>query len=335
VEFGLFDQLPCAPSQSPAARYADIIAQCQLADKLGLDAVWLAEYHFSPQFSIMPAPLLIASAIAQTTQRIKIGTAVNLVPLHQPVRLAEEVATLDILSQGRAIFGIGRGSNPIHYEGFGVAVDEGRPRFVEALEVVLKAWTEEQLCYEGQYYQTQGVRVVPKPYQQPHPPVYIAANSPDTFPLVGALGHNILVTPLIITSEGVRNGLELYRQKLSEHDHDPAQVKIIPTLVAYVAEDRKKAHAGLEPTANNYLNIIRMGRSRGSARAASLTYEEIFNEYAIAGDPQECIERLAAFQEMFQCQGFMFWFNIGGLLPHEEVARSMRLFAEKVMPHFQ
>jgi alkanesulfonate monooxygenase SsuD/methylene tetrahydromethanopterin reductase-like flavin-dependent oxidoreductase (luciferase family) len=112
VEFGLFDQLPCTPPQMPASRYADIIAQCQLADKLGLDTLWLAEYHFSPRFSVMPAPLLIASAIAQTIERIKIGTAVNLVPLHQPVRLAEEVATLDILSQGRAIFGIGRGSNP-------------------------------------------------------------------------------------------------------------------------------------------------------------------------------------------------------------------------------
>jgi alkanesulfonate monooxygenase SsuD/methylene tetrahydromethanopterin reductase-like flavin-dependent oxidoreductase (luciferase family) len=112
VEFGLFDQLPCAPTQQPTARYHDIIAQAQLADKLGLDSIWLAEYHFNPLFSIMPSPLLVASAIAQCTQRIKIGTAVNLLPLHQPIRLAEEVATLDILSQGRALFGIGRGSNP-------------------------------------------------------------------------------------------------------------------------------------------------------------------------------------------------------------------------------
>jgi alkanesulfonate monooxygenase SsuD/methylene tetrahydromethanopterin reductase-like flavin-dependent oxidoreductase (luciferase family) len=335
VEFGIFDQLPCAPSQKPAERYQDIIEQCQLADKLGLDSVWLAEYHFTPRFSIMPAPLLVASAIAQCTERVKIGTAVNLLPLHQPLRLAEEVATLDVLSRGRALFGIGRGSNASHYEGLGIPVDEGRPRFVEALDIVLRAWTQDQLSYEGQFYQVPGVQVVPKPYQQPHPPVYIAANSPDTFPLVGALGHNILVTPLIITSEGVQQRLEVYRQKLVEHGHDPAQVKVIPTLTACVAESRKKAHAILEPTLNNYLSIVRQGRSQGARRAMSLTCDEVFNDFAIAGDPQECIDRILAFQEMFDCQGFMLWLNIGGLVPNEEVCRSMRLFAEKVMPHFR
>jgi alkanesulfonate monooxygenase SsuD/methylene tetrahydromethanopterin reductase-like flavin-dependent oxidoreductase (luciferase family) len=335
VEFGIFDQLPCAPSQKPAERYRDIIEQCHLADKLGLDSVWLAEYHFSPRFSIMPAPLLAASAIAQCTERVKIGTAVNLLPLHQPVRLAEEVATLDLLSQGRALFGIGRGSNISHYEGLGIPVDEGRPRFIEALDIVLKAWTEDQLTYEGRFYQVPGVQVVPKPYQQPHPPVYIAANSPDTFPLVGALGHNILVTPLIITRAGVQQRLEVYRQELDKHGHDPAKVKVIPTLTACVAESRKKAHAILEPTLNNYLSIVRQGRSQGAQRALSLTSDDIFNDFAIAGDPEECIDRITEFKELFGCQGFMLWLNIGGLVPNEEVCRSMRLFAEKVMPRFR
>jgi alkanesulfonate monooxygenase SsuD/methylene tetrahydromethanopterin reductase-like flavin-dependent oxidoreductase (luciferase family) len=335
VEFGIFDQLPCATSQKPVQRYRDLIAQCQLADELGLDSVWLAEYHFTPRFSIMPAPLLVASAIAQCTQRVKIGTAVNLLPLHQPVRLAEEVATLDILSQGRALFGIGRGSNAAHYEGLGIAVDEGRARFTEALDIVLKAWTEDRLTYEGQFYQVPGVQVVPKPYQQPHPPVYIAANSPDTFPLVGTLGHNILVTPLIITSERVQQRLAVYRQELVKHGHDPAQVKIVPTLTACVAESRKKAQAILGPTLDNYLGIVRQGRSQGATRAMTLTSDEVFNKFAIAGDPQECIDRINEFQEMFGCQGFMLWLNIGGLVPHEEVCRSMHLFADKVMPHFK
>jgi alkanesulfonate monooxygenase SsuD/methylene tetrahydromethanopterin reductase-like flavin-dependent oxidoreductase (luciferase family) len=335
VEFGLFDQLPCADSQRPVDRYQDIISQSRLADQLGLDSVWLAEYHFNPHFSIMPAPLLVASAIAQSTQRLKIGTAVNLLPLHQPIRLAEEVATLDVLSQGRALFGIGRGSNTTHYDGMGVPVDEGRPRFLEALDLVLRAWTQDRVSHQGQFYQAAEVQVVPRPVQQPHPPVYIASNSSDTFPLVGELGHNILVTPLIITSQGVQQGLEVYRQKLAQHGHDPSGVKIIPTLVAAVAENRQKAHALLEPTVNNYLSAVRQGRSRGASRAGTLTYEEIFNDFAIAGDPQECIDKLERFREMFQCQGFMFWMNIGGLLPNEVVSASMRRFAEKVMPHFR
>ena len=109
MEFGIFYQLPCADDQSPAERYADTISQAQLADQLGFDSVWLAEVHFNPRFSVLPAPLLLGSAIAQTTKQLKIATAVNLMPLHHPVRLAEEFATLDVISRGRAILGTGRG----------------------------------------------------------------------------------------------------------------------------------------------------------------------------------------------------------------------------------
>ena len=126
MEFGVFYQLPCAAEQIPATRIQDTIAQCKLADDLGFDAAWLAELHFNPRFSVLSAPLMVASAVAQSTKRIRIGNAVNLLPLHQPVRLAEEVATLDVLSNGRAIFGVGRGSMPTHFEGYGIDQEEGR-----------------------------------------------------------------------------------------------------------------------------------------------------------------------------------------------------------------
>ena len=126
--FGIFDQLPCSDEQIPSQRYKDVISQAQLADELGFDQVWLAELHFNPRFSMMPAPLMLGSAIAQITKDIRIGTAVNLLPLHQPIRLAEEVATLDQLSEGRAIFGIGRGAQPRQYQGYGIHMDEGRVR---------------------------------------------------------------------------------------------------------------------------------------------------------------------------------------------------------------
>ena len=337
MEFGVFYQLPCAPDQTPSGRYADLIAQSQLADELGFHNLWLAELHFYSRFSVMPAPLLVAAAIAQSTRNIKLGTAVNLVPLHHPIRLAEEVATLDVLSQGRAIFGIGRGSIARHYDGYGVAIEEGRQRFQEALDMVLKSWTEDELTYQGEFYQADQVQVVPKPIQQPHPPVYIAANSQDTFPIVGAGGHNVLVTPMIISAEGVKSGLASYRQTLSECGYDPGQVKITVNMPAYVAEDNKRARAGFEGTVNNYLGTLRDmgGASRGSNRANELTYDLIHDELAVIGDPDECVRKLKGFQETFGNQEFMFWFNIGGMLPHEEVARSMRLFASEVMPHLQ
>ena len=182
MQFGVFYQIPCGEDQSPAARYADVMSQVQLADELGYDMAWLAELHFARRFSVMPAPLLMASALSQTTSRIMLGTAVNLLPLHHPLRIAEEVATLDVLSGGRAIFGIGRGSNPNHYRGYGIPIEERNDRFIEGLEMTLRAWTEEQLDYEGRFYHAEGVRVEPRPIQQPHPPVYVASNGADTFP---------------------------------------------------------------------------------------------------------------------------------------------------------
>ena len=125
MNFGVFYQLPCAEDQSPAQRYQDTIAQVQLADQLGFDAAWLAELHFNQRFSVMPAPTVIGAAMAQTTSRIRIGTAVHLVPLHQPIRLAEEAAALDVLSGGRSIFGIGRGAIPTHFQGYAVDQEGG------------------------------------------------------------------------------------------------------------------------------------------------------------------------------------------------------------------
>jgi natural product biosynthesis luciferase-like monooxygenase protein len=350
MEFGVFYQLPSAKGQSPAQRFDDTIAQAQLADQLGFNTVWLAELHFNPRFSIMPAPLLLGSAIARVTQRIKIGTAVNLLPLHNPIRLAEETATLDILSHGRAIFGIGRGAIASHFEGYGVPLSESRQRFEETLEIVLKAWTTEEFSYQGQYYQFQDLRVVPKPYQQPYPPIYVAANSPDTFDIVGLMGHHLLVAPLIISNERAQAGLEVYRQHLSEGGHDLASAKVTVTLPVYVAEDRKKARAGPEASISNYLSTLRdmylsaaaeramnvYPRMRqGRERMTNLSYDQIYDEFAVIGDPDQCVTKLKSFQKMFGPQEFMCWFNTGGLLPHQEVEKSMRLFAEEVMPHFK
>ncbi|MCH7606511.1 MAG: LLM class flavin-dependent oxidoreductase [Chloroflexi bacterium] len=335
MEFGVFYQLPCADDQSPADRYADTIAQAQLADELGFDAVWLAELHFNPRFSIMSAPLLVAAAIAQTTRRIKVGTAVNLVPLHHPIRLAEETATLDVISGGRCIFGIGRGSNPRQFEGYGVDVAGGRQRFTEAVDFILKAWTNEEFSYRGEHYQAENLRIMPKPQQKPHPPVYIASNSPDTFELVGSMGHNILVAPLVVSMQGAVDGLAVYRETLLEHGHDPAEAKINVNVPVYVTEDRNKARAALEPSFENYLGLVRASRSSATRRLHNLTYGQICDELGAIGDPDQCVAKLRAFQETYQPQEFMCWFNPGGLLPHQEVEKSMRLFAQEVMPQFQ
>ena len=336
MEFGIFYQLPCNPGQDPADRYSDMIGAAQLADRLGFDSVWLAELHFNPRFSVMPAPLLAAAAIAQTTTRIKIGTAVNLLPLHSPIRLAEEVATLDVLSKGRTIFGIGRGSNPSHFEGYGIDPAEGRAKFEEAVDFILQAWGEGPLTFNGEHYQADGLNVVPKTHQKPHPPVYVAANGADTFPLVGDMGHNILVAPIIATNEGVQTGLDAYRKALARRGLDPEQFKVNVAVPTFVANDSNGAHALAASTVEAYLDSLREGSTgRGSSRAMSLTYDSVQERFGAIGNPEECIARLHQLKERFNPQEIMCWFDMGGAQPFHEVKQSMELFSKEVMPHFR
>ncbi len=336
MKFGVFYQMPCAVDQDPAARYRDTIAQCQLADQLGYDSVWLAELHFNARFSVMPAPLMVAAAVAQTTEQIKIGTAVHLVALHQPIRLAEEAATLDVMSNGRSIFGIGRGAIPAHFQGYGIDHEEARDRFLESLEMVLGMWTEKKYSHQGRYYQVNDIDLAPRPIQQPHPPVYIAANSADTFDIVGQLGHNILVAPTIVTAQGAVDGLASYRQNLADHGHDEDKLNVNVTVHVNVADSEQEARRGFEKTINNYLGTLRdMGGSRGSSRATSLDYETVLDEFAAVGAPDQVADKLHRFKEMYDPDTFICWFNTGGMLTNEEVSNSMRLFAAEVMPALQ
>ena len=128
MRFGFFDQLPRADWQSERQRYQDILAQIELGDELGFDTAWLGELHFIPSFSCLASPLMILAAAAQRTKRIRLGTAVTLLPLHNPVKMAEDAATLDVLSDGRLEFGVGRGATPIYYGGYNVPMEESRER---------------------------------------------------------------------------------------------------------------------------------------------------------------------------------------------------------------
>src|SRR5246500_519147 len=152
MRFGFFDQLPCASGFTERQRYRDIMAQIELGDALGLDIAWLGEIHFSRTFSILADPLMVLAAAAQRTTRIRLGTAVTLLPLHNPVKLAEQAAITDILSNGRLEFGVGRGPPPAHYAGYDIAQEESRDRFDEALDFIVKAWTEKQFSFEGKFF---------------------------------------------------------------------------------------------------------------------------------------------------------------------------------------
>ena len=174
--------------------FQEAFSLAQLAEETGLDGVWLAERHFAAPRgpneaftgtpSIVSVPLVLASAIAARTERLRIGMAVAVLPLCHPIRMAEEAATVDQISLGRLDFGVGRSAFARAYDGYDIPYAESRERFQECLEVIMKAWTQERFSHKGKYFTFNDLCVVPKPYQKPHPPIRMAATTSETFPQV-------------------------------------------------------------------------------------------------------------------------------------------------------
>ena len=247
MEFGVFLEFECPGERSETQAFDDAFELVDAAERLGLDAVWLAELHVAPGRSVLSSPLIIASAVAARTERIKIGTAVQILPLCHPLRLAEDTATIDQISHGRLILGVGRSGFARAYEAYGVAYAESRQRFAEILEVLERAWTEPTFSYSGAYYRFEDVCLTPKPYQQPHPPIRIAASSPETFPSLGRAGYDIFAAARIGTLSELAPDIRAYHGAYAEAGH-PGAGRVFLRVPVYVAETYEQARS--EPEAS-------------------------------------------------------------------------------------
>jgi alkanesulfonate monooxygenase SsuD/methylene tetrahydromethanopterin reductase-like flavin-dependent oxidoreductase (luciferase family) len=337
MEFGVFCQLDRREGLTEHETFEEWLALAETADSLGFDCFWLAEFHFRPH-SPLSAPLVLASAIASRTNRIKVGIAVQLLPLANPVRLAEECATLDHVSGGRLVYGIGRSSFLDSYRGYNVDYELSRPMFFEALDVIRKAWRDEPLNHEGEYYSFRNVNVVPKPYQKPHPPVRIACESRATFPMMGKLGFPIMIRHQMELPQ-LRNLLDEYEaERHAAGFGGPNQVTLQSTC--YIAETAEQAIREPEATTLHERRIARLTRAglEGDAEAASRLgaeppYEELIRR-RLYGTPEAIVDRLREYEAALGVTGVSLNMNPGGQLPPDRVLNSLRLFAEQVAPRF-
>ena len=285
--------------------------------------------------------MIVASAICAKTERIRIGLAVQVLPLTNPLRVAEEAATVDHISKGRFEFGIGRSGLTRYYQGYNVQYEESRPRFLEALAIITKAWNQEQFSYAGQFNSYENVTVVPKPLQQPHPPITVAVAGEDTFPLIGSMGHSIFVS-MNTPKEQLINRLAAYTKSRKEAGiEDPGGISI--RVPVYVAETRDKAHSEPEESARHALAYAAQELSQTAASAEAATrmhrmantpYSEILANRVLFGTPDEVVERLQTLQEELGINGIVMECNYGGRIPYAKVINSLRLLSEQVMPHF-
>jgi alkanesulfonate monooxygenase SsuD/methylene tetrahydromethanopterin reductase-like flavin-dependent oxidoreductase (luciferase family) len=336
MRIGLFTEFQWAPGMDEARAFDEAMAQVTAAEAFGFDTAWLAEIHFQKERSVLSSPLVVGAAIAARTQRLRIGIAVQVLPLGNPLRLAEDVATLDHLCKGRLDFGVGRSGLPEHYTGFNVPYEESRERFQETLDILVKAWTEERFTYEGKYWQFRDVCLVPKPYQKPYPPMRFAATTRDTYPVIGRMGQPIFVAVRTTTISDVKRFISAYDEGWREAGH-PGRGEVALIVPVYVTESMRRARDETEASTTHFFRSIAQALAQGprkddAARLRSMTFDMILEDLAIYGTPDSVTDRLLELRDAIGYSALAVWMNVGGRIPHERVLGSMRLFAERVMP---
>ena len=356
MKFGIFYIVPWHESFTQEQALNQALEQIELADQLGIDEVWLGEHRFS-RHGLLSGIWSFLGNVAGRTKRIRIGTAVIVLPLHNPVLVAEEVAMLDVISGGRFNFGIGAGYQRQEFDGVGVDIDESRERFHEAVDVMIKAWTEEKLTYHGKFTNVDDVWVLPKPVQKPYPPLFQAVStSPASVEFAASRQIQVIAGGPTDVMGQAPQVIQLWRQKMEEHGHEHAHLDPPMSKSIYVAPTMEEAESdpiGLEDFSSRILRSI---GSNGAAIGMPIDkdgniakgYEHWANRQSdrdrrddlghaglppLRGTPDVVIERLKQVEEA----GISHVFGSFGFagLPHEKVMRSIELFATEVMPHFK
>jgi alkanesulfonate monooxygenase SsuD/methylene tetrahydromethanopterin reductase-like flavin-dependent oxidoreductase (luciferase family) len=342
MEFGWYVEFHRqVDQQSDTEAFAQGLDQVSAAESWGLDAIWLAEIHQQAARSVLSAPMNVASAIAARTSRIKIGTAVQVLPLTHPLRLAEETATVDQISRGRLLMGVGRSGNPRAYAAYGVPYSESRDRFYETLDVLKLAWTQPSFSFHGKYHNFDEARAVPRPYQRPHPPIRIAGASEDTFPVLGRLGYPLFVAVRSGSLAGLAPDLQAYREAYQAAGH-PGKGEVYLRVTLHVSETDSQAQAEAEPSIMlGYKKLVTQLEGSPNARrraeladVLTLTYDAVLRDKVIIGSPQRVTDRLFQLHEELGIDGILAELNFGAQIPPEMMMRSLQLLCEKVRPNF-
>jgi alkanesulfonate monooxygenase SsuD/methylene tetrahydromethanopterin reductase-like flavin-dependent oxidoreductase (luciferase family) len=349
MEFGMFHEFQRRPGQSEADAFTESFELVDAAETTGLDVMWLAELHTSPERSVLAAPLSIASAIATRTKRMKVGIAVQVLPLCHPLRVAEEAATVDHISHGRLIFGIGRSGFPRTYQAYGISYAESRERFAEVTEIIKRAWTQESFSFHGKFYHFDDIHLVPKPYQKPYPELRIAVNSADTFIESGTLGMPIFVATRLGDLTELAPNLRAYREAWAAAGH-PGQGKVYLRVPVYVAATEKQALEEPEESVMHFYKYLGArieasavqegaraieNRAERGQRLQNISYDEVIASKIVAGTPAMVADRLAQLQEDLGLSGILAELNCGMRIPAPRVLNSLQMMCSKVTPKFK
>jgi alkanesulfonate monooxygenase SsuD/methylene tetrahydromethanopterin reductase-like flavin-dependent oxidoreductase (luciferase family) len=323
--FSVVDHYPGEIPRSIKQFYDELIAQAQQADSAGFDSFWIAEHHFH-EYGAVPRPAVLLGAMAGATKRIRLGSAVAVLPFDDPLRVAEDFAMVDIISSGRLILGVGSGYLEHEFSGFNANPVEKRERFDEALEIIQRAWAGERFSFAGRYYSVKDVLLNVAPLQKPSPEIAVAVLRNESAPFVGAKGFPIMTIPYATTehlSELASTVEAFSRAYRTINSGTEAIPRAYFGLHCYCAETTEQARAECRQWMDRYVRTRLYAKQR--------PFDTLIEKNLIAcGDPEEIL-KVARLYQATGLTDFLAITNFGGM-PHDRVQNSMRLIAEQVLP---
>jgi alkanesulfonate monooxygenase SsuD/methylene tetrahydromethanopterin reductase-like flavin-dependent oxidoreductase (luciferase family) len=343
MRFGTFSYNQSRPWIPEKQAFEELLEQILLTERLGFDDAWFAEHHHS-DYGMLASPNLIIASLAHRTQRLRMGNLVNVLPLTEPMRLAEECAMLDILTRGRLNVGLGRGV-PRDDLKHGLDRDTAQARFEEGIEIVMRAWTEDTFNFTGKAWNYVDISCRPRPLQKPHPPVYYGATSPDSPAMVARRGWNLALSrqPLANCARAIKS----YREERAKHENLNGSGDAIMVRDVYVADTDEQAWKEAPPQITRFWQLATDNVWRGDSVTPNdlpkftqrfayfpggLTLKRL-DEWgtSLIGSPDTVIKKAREMIETARPDCLVGMFSYGGL-KHEQVIRSIELFATKVMP---
>jgi probable F420-dependent oxidoreductase len=334
MQFGIYSSIANPPRGEHLERCVDeVIAEAQLAEACGFDACFFGEHH-QDKDGFLPSPLIVATAVAAQTRRLKVGTSVILLPLHHPVRLAEDVITLDIVSKGRVILGVGIGYQPADFRAFAVPMEHRVALFEESVEIIRRCWSGEPFSFHGTHYMLENLQIRPRPFQTPSPPLWIGASVPSAVRRAGRLADGFVATP----STGLESTVQLvttYRDAALQAGRQP---QVVLMRDAWVAQTRAEAEAVYGPevmTAYQYYWQNRLAEFRNLSAETEFTLANLAPNRLILGEPETCIREFHRWHEATGANYFLLRLRHAhsGGPAHEKIMGAIQLFGDKVLPY--
>jgi probable F420-dependent oxidoreductase len=331
--FGLYAAIGDPPRGERLRQCIDeVCAEAQLAEQVGFDAILVGEHH-QHRDGFLPSPLIVSTAVAARTRRIRIGTGILLLPLYHPVHVAEDAATLDIVSNGRLILGVGMGYQAGDFGAFGIPPSQRVSRMEEGIDVIRACWTQDTFSYDGKRFRLDNVAVYPKPIQQPHPPIWVGAMADESIRRAARYGDAWL-TGITQPMQKILRHTQSYKVYAGEF-HRPA--RIILMRDAWVAETRQRAEEeyGSEVlAAYKYYWKSDSLSFQDNHSEAEFTMEEMAPDRIIVGSPEEVVDQLQRWRETTGAEMVIFRLRQAhsGGPPHDKILRAIRLFGDKVIP---